>query len=135
MLCVAAIQRAAAAANTHACTHLSPCLNPSAPSSLLPKTRPNSAPELLLGSSRYGFEVDVWAVGCIMAELADGQALFPGDSDLDQLYVIQRMLGAAVGRRSGGGGGGAAKEQLVELALHCGGSASSSRLVADAGAS
>lgn len=28
-----------------------------------------------------------------MAELSDGQALFPGDSDIDQLYIVQRMLG------------------------------------------
>lgn len=41
----------------------------------------------------YGKEVDVWAVGCIMGELADGQALFPGESEVDQLFVIQKVLG------------------------------------------
>ena len=51
------------------------------------------APELLLGSSHYGKEVDMWAVGCIMGELIDGQPLFPGDSDIDQLFVIQKLLG------------------------------------------
>ncbi|KAI8464500.1 MAG: flagellar associated protein [Monoraphidium minutum] len=56
-------------------------------------TRWYRAPELLLGSSHYSKEVDVWAVGCIMAELSDGAALFPGDSDIDQLYIVQRMLG------------------------------------------
>ena len=35
----------------------------------------------------------MWAVGCIMGELTDGQPLFPGDSDIDQLYVIQKLLG------------------------------------------
>jgi serine/threonine protein kinase len=30
------------------------------------------APELLLGATKYGYEVDNWAVGCIMAELVDG---------------------------------------------------------------
>ena len=35
----------------------------------------------------------MWAVGCIMGELIDGQPLFPGDSDIDQLYVIQKLLG------------------------------------------
>ena len=35
----------------------------------------------------------MWAVGCIMGELIDGQPLFPGDSDIDQLYVIQKVLG------------------------------------------
>jgi cyclin-dependent kinase-like len=54
------------------------------------------APELLLGSSHYGKPVDVWAVGCIMAELSDGQALFPGESDIDQLYIVQRMLGGCL---------------------------------------
>ena len=54
------------------------------------------APELLLGSSHYGKEVDMWAVGCIMGELIDGQPLFPGDSDIDQLYVIQKLLGEQV---------------------------------------
>ena len=47
----------------------------------------------MLGSSHYGKEVDMWAVGCIMGELIDGQPLFPGDSDIDQLYVIQKLLG------------------------------------------
>lgn len=92
-------------------------------------TRWYRAPELLLGYTRYGFEVDIWALGCIMGvwtllsfkrclrwsgwlqlfdmghlseprddsiclkELIDGQPLFPGESDVDQLYIIQRMLG------------------------------------------
>lgn len=30
---------------------------------------------------------------CIMAELSDGQPLFPGDSDIDQLYIVQRLMG------------------------------------------
>lgn len=56
-------------------------------------TRWYRSPELLLGSTRYGFEVDIWAIGCIMGELLDGAALFPGESDIDQLYVIQTVLG------------------------------------------
>lgn len=35
----------------------------------------------------------MWAIACIMAELADGDPLFPGDSEIDQLFVIQKMLG------------------------------------------
>lgn len=35
----------------------------------------------------------MWAVGCIMGELSDGQPLFPGESEIDQLYVIQKVLG------------------------------------------
>lgn len=41
----------------------------------------------------YGKEVDIWAVGCILGELTDGQPLFPGESEVDQLFVIQRVLG------------------------------------------
>ena len=50
-------------------------------------------PELLTGDTQYGKAVDIWAIGCIMGELYDGQPLFPGESEIDQLYIIQRMLG------------------------------------------
>ncbi|RUS81124.1 hypothetical protein EGW08_011110 [Elysia chlorotica] len=56
-------------------------------------TRWYRSPELLIGAP-YGKAVDVWAIGCIMGELSDGQALFPGDSEIDQLYVIQKIMGA-----------------------------------------
>jgi len=63
-------------------------------------TRWYRAPELLLaweqnGQSftNYGQAVDMWAIGCIMGELIDGQPLFPGESEIDQLYLIQRVLG------------------------------------------
>jgi len=56
-------------------------------------TRWYRAPELLLGSNNYGKEVDYWAIGCIMGELTDAQPLFPGESEIDQLYLIQKMLG------------------------------------------
>lgn len=42
----------------------------------------------------YGKPVDVWAIGCIMGELSDGQPLFPGESEIDQLYTIQKVLGS-----------------------------------------
>ncbi len=51
------------------------------------------SPELLLGYSDYGPEVDMWAIGTIMGELSDGQPMFPGDSDMDQLFLIQKCLG------------------------------------------
>lgn len=57
-------------------------------------TRWYRAPELLLGSTNYSLAVDQWAIGCIMGELIDGQPLFPGESDIDQLYIIQRVLGS-----------------------------------------
>eukprot|EP00636_Phaeomonas_parva_P005875 CAMPEP_0118867806 /NCGR_PEP_ID=MMETSP1163-20130328/11271_1 /TAXON_ID=124430 /ORGANISM="Phaeomonas parva, Strain CCMP2877" /LENGTH=790 /DNA_ID=CAMNT_0006802263 /DNA_START=249 /DNA_END=2621 /DNA_ORIENTATION=+ len=61
-------------------------------------TRWYRAPELLLGSTDYDFSVDVWAIGCIMGEITDGQPLFPGESEIDQLYIIQKMLGPLVQR-------------------------------------
>jgi len=51
------------------------------------------APELLLGSSRYSTSVDVWSVGCIFAEMATGMPLFPGRSDIDQLFKIFQRRG------------------------------------------
>lgn len=56
-------------------------------------TRWYRAPELLLASKNYGKEVDQWAIGCIMGELIDGQPLFPGESEIDQLYIIQNIVG------------------------------------------
>jgi len=37
--------------------------------------------------------VDVWAVGCLLAEMLTGEPLFPGDSDIDQLYHIITKVG------------------------------------------
>jgi cyclin-dependent kinase-like len=56
-------------------------------------TRWYRAPELLLGSTNYGFAVDIWAIGCIMGEITDGQPLFPGESEIDQIYMVQKVLG------------------------------------------
>jgi len=56
-------------------------------------TRWYRSPELLLGDTKYGVEIDYWAIGCIMGELCDGQPLFPGDSEIDQLFLIQKVLG------------------------------------------
>lgn len=55
-------------------------------------TRWYRSPELLLGCP-YGKAVDTWAIGCIMGEIIDGQPLFPGESDIDQLYIIQKVTG------------------------------------------
>ena len=41
----------------------------------------------------YGKPADIWAVGSIMGEMADGEPLFPGDCEIDQLFLIQKMLG------------------------------------------
>ncbi|KAF3948753.1 hypothetical protein ACB098_07G031500 [Castanea mollissima] len=51
------------------------------------------APEILLGSRHYSTPVDVWSVGCIFAEMVNQRALFPGDSEIDELFKIFRVLG------------------------------------------
>ncbi|CAK9796017.1 Cyclin-dependent kinase 2 [Anthophora quadrimaculata] len=51
------------------------------------------APEILLGTKLYSNAVDVWSLGCIFAEMATRRALFPGDSEIDQLFRIFRTLG------------------------------------------
>ena len=40
-------------------------------------------PELLLRKKYYSFEVDMWAIGCILAELALGEAMFNGESEIE----------------------------------------------------
>ena len=44
-------------------------------------------------SAPYGRAVDIWSVGCILGELSDGQPLFAGESEIDQLFKIQTVLG------------------------------------------
>eukprot|EP00605_Chrysophyceae_sp_TOSAG23-4_P000135 GSChrysophyteH1.ASY1.ANO1.154.1 assembled CDS len=51
------------------------------------------APELLLGSQRYSYGIDVWSAGCVFAELARGRPLFPGKTEVEQLDLIFRTLG------------------------------------------
>ncbi|XP_020285438.1 cyclin-dependent kinase-like 4 [Pseudomyrmex gracilis] len=63
-------------------------------------TRWYRAPELLFGESRYGRGIDVWAAGCLYAEMVTGQPLFPGDSDVDQLYRITKFFGPIYGKQS-----------------------------------
>ncbi|NXX44095.1 CDKL2 protein, partial [Tricholaema leucomelas] len=61
-------------------------------------TRWYRAPELLVGDSKYGKAVDVWAIGCLVTEMLTGEPLFPGDSDIDQLYHITKCLGSLIPR-------------------------------------
>ncbi|GAA6057603.1 hypothetical protein JCM3770_005407 [Rhodotorula araucariae] len=51
------------------------------------------APEVLLGSRHYSTGVDMWSVGCIFAEMIMRQPLFPGDSEIDEIFRIFRLLG------------------------------------------
>jgi len=50
------------------------------------------APEILLGSNKYSCPVDIWSIGCIFAEMANKRPLFQGDSEIDQLFRIFRVL-------------------------------------------
>ncbi|KAL9328885.1 hypothetical protein ACSQ67_003888 [Phaseolus vulgaris] len=51
------------------------------------------APELLLGSKQYSTAIDMWSLGCIMAELLSKEPLFNGRTEFDQLDKIFRILG------------------------------------------
>ncbi|KAK9823027.1 hypothetical protein WJX81_000384 [Elliptochloris bilobata] len=51
------------------------------------------APELIFGATDYTTAIDLWSVGCVMAELLLGQPLFPGESGVDQLVEIIKVLG------------------------------------------
>jgi glycogen synthase kinase 3 beta len=51
------------------------------------------APELIFGSTDYTTMIDVWSLGCVAAELLLGQPLFPGESGVDQLVEIIKVLG------------------------------------------
>ena len=51
------------------------------------------APELIFGSTDYSTAIDIWSQGCVGAELLLGQPLFPGDSGVDQLVEIIKVLG------------------------------------------
>ncbi|KAK8482845.1 hypothetical protein V6N11_034468 [Hibiscus sabdariffa] len=51
------------------------------------------APELLLGAKKYSTAVDMWSVGCIMAEMLAKEPLFKGTSEIDQIRKIFDTLG------------------------------------------
>lgn len=57
-------------------------------------TRWYRAPELLLHAAEYGSPVDVWAVGCMMAECFTFRAVFPGDSEVDTLFKVASVVGS-----------------------------------------
>ena len=51
------------------------------------------APEILLGQRQYACPVDMWSIGAIFAEMVNRRPLWPGDSEIDELYKIFRTLG------------------------------------------
>lgn len=48
---------------------------------------------MIFGATGYNHIIDVWSVGCIAAELVIGAPLFPGDSGVDQIVEIIKVLG------------------------------------------
>jgi len=56
-------------------------------------TRWYRPPEILLGSTSYTMDVDIWSVGCILGELMSGKPIFPGTSTMNQLDRILQVTG------------------------------------------
>ncbi|KAI9810438.1 MAG: hypothetical protein M1826_003607 [Phylliscum demangeonii] len=50
------------------------------------------SPEVILGMA-YGLAIDIWSLGCILAELYTGYPLFPGDNEQEQLACIMEVFG------------------------------------------
>lgn len=51
------------------------------------------APELILGEEKYGCEIDIWSIGCVIAEMFLGIPLFAGKNSKDQFLKIMNVLG------------------------------------------
>lgn len=52
------------------------------------------APELIFGATNYTTAVDLWSIGCVLAEMLRGRPLFPGENGVDQLVEIVKVLGS-----------------------------------------
>lgn len=57
-------------------------------------TRYYRAPEIMLTWQKYDTEVDLWSVGCILAEMIEGKPLFPGRDHVHQFSIITELLGS-----------------------------------------
>lgn len=68
-------------------------LNPSEPNVSYICSRYYRAPELIFGARNYTTKIDIWSAGCVVAEMTLGQPLFPGQSGIDQLVEIIKLLG------------------------------------------
>jgi glycogen synthase kinase 3 beta len=51
------------------------------------------APELIFGATSYTTAIDTWSFGCVFAEMILGQPIFPGESNVDQLVEIIKVVG------------------------------------------
>ena len=61
------------------------------------------APELIFGATEYNDAIDIWSTGCVIAELVLGQPIFPGESAVDQIVEIIKVLGTPT------------KQQILEM--------------------
>jgi len=68
-------------------------LSPSEPNVSYICSRHYRAPELIFGATQYDCAIDVWSVGCVIAEMILLQPIFGGESALDQLAEIIKILG------------------------------------------
>jgi serine/threonine protein kinase len=51
------------------------------------------APEILLGTRQYSVTAEMWSIGCIMAEIAEGRPLFRKSTEIGQIFEIFNILG------------------------------------------
>jgi serine/threonine protein kinase len=51
-------------------------------------------PEVLFRKDFYSFEIDMWAVGCLLAELCTNEPLFNGDNEIEQMFKIFKLTGS-----------------------------------------
>merc|ERR1711977_621659 len=68
-------------------------LNPGETSVAYICSRYYRAPELILGEEQYNSDIDIWSIGCVIAEMFLGEPIFPGVSSKDQLLKIMQLLG------------------------------------------
>uniref|UniRef100_A0A5K4FCD7 Protein kinase domain-containing protein n=1 Tax=Schistosoma mansoni TaxID=6183 RepID=A0A5K4FCD7_SCHMA len=68
-------------------------LNPDEPNVSYICSRYYRAPELIFGATHYTVQIDMWSAGCVIGELLLGRPLFPGESGVDQLVEIIKVLG------------------------------------------
>ncbi|RDX63295.1 putative serine/threonine-protein kinase, partial [Mucuna pruriens] len=52
------------------------------------------APELLLGSTNYGYSIDLWSAGCLLAEMFLGRPIMPGRTEVEQIHLIFKLCGS-----------------------------------------
>ena len=69
------------------------CLKPDQPNVSYICSRYYRAPELMFGATNYSNQIDVWSSACVIAELLLGKPLFSGESGIDQLVEIIKIMG------------------------------------------